>query len=122
MKKLAGLSILALTALVLWAPRAGAYETYSQNRDATNCRGCHGNFRASPYVGMDGVSWGDDAHDVHRRVMLNSDCDTCHGGSNFPIVIGASTGGAGFPAIGCVGCHGRDAAPHERRRATGCKR
>jgi cysteine-rich repeat protein len=109
MKKLAGISILALTALVLWAPRADAYGTYSEARDATNCRACHGDFRDSGYQGTDGEFWGDDPHDVHRRVMLNSDCSTCHGAGFFPVGIGFSAGGVGFPAIGCVGCHGRDA-------------
>jgi cysteine-rich repeat protein len=101
----------AFTALVVYAPTASAYEQYSQNKDATNCRGCHGDFRASPYVSLaDGVSWGDDAHDIHRRDMLGSDCDTCHGnGPFFPVLMGSSAGGTGFPAIGCVGCHGRDA-------------
>jgi hypothetical protein len=101
----------AFMALVLYAPRAGAYEQYSQNKDATNCRGCHGDFRASPYVSLvDGSSWGDDAHDVHRNIMLDGDCATCHGsGPRFPVLIGSSAGGSGFPAIGCVGCHGRAA-------------
>jgi cysteine-rich repeat protein len=109
MKKLAGYTVLALAALVLWAPRADAYETYSQNRDDTNCRACHGDFRDSGYQGTDGELWGDDPHDVHRRVMLNSDCSTCHGSGFFPVGIGFSAGGVGFPAIGCVGCHGRTA-------------
>jgi hypothetical protein len=110
MKRLVGISILALAALVLWAPRGGAYETYSEARDLTNCRFCHGDFRDTTYVGAsDGVPWGDDPHDVHRRTMLDSDCSTCHGANFFPVGIGVSDGGAGFPAIGCVGCHGRDA-------------
>jgi hypothetical protein len=56
MSKPAGLSILALAALVLWAPRADAYETYSQNRDATNCMDCHGDFRDSPYTSLSDVT------------------------------------------------------------------
>jgi hypothetical protein len=28
---------------------ARAYEQYSENKDATNCRLCHGGFRDSPY-------------------------------------------------------------------------
>jgi cysteine-rich repeat protein len=99
MKRLVGLSIMVLTAWVLLAPGAEAYETYSQNRDATNCRGCHGDFRNSGYQGTDGEFWGDDPHDVHRRVMVSSDCSTCHGAGFFPVGIGFSAG--------CVGCHGR---------------
>lgn len=88
-----------------------AYDTYSQNGDATNCGACHGDFRAAPYTSLrpgEGV-WPDSAHNVHRYDMLDSDCGTCHGGaSRFPVRTDSSTGGSGFPAIGCLGCHGRN--------------
>ena len=88
-----------------------AYNQYSANRDATNCRACHGDFRSSPYVSLkDGQSWGDDLHDVHRNTMLTGECDTCHSSGRFPAFLGSSNGGfGGLPAIGCAGCHGRAA-------------
>jgi cysteine-rich repeat protein len=109
MKTLAALSTLAF---LLWAPGAGAYEQYSDNRDATNCRGCHGDFRSSPYnpALSDGENWGDDLHDIHRVQMLNRDCQTCHqSGTFFPVLTFSSGGGEGFPPISCMGCHGRAA-------------
>ena len=95
---------------LLLAGSTAAYPQYSVNGDATNCRGCHGDFRSSPYTSLtDGESWGDDLHDVHRNVMLDKDCDTCHssGPGKFPVLIGNSAGGVGLDPIGCSGCHGR---------------
>ena len=93
-----------------------AYDTYSTSRTNGNCATCHGGFRASPYTSLkDGVSWEDDMHDVHRREMIESDCDTCHDASRFPEPIATSNGGTGWPAIGCVGCHSpRDASAATR--------
>jgi hypothetical protein len=101
--------ILVGAALLLLAGGAGAYDKYSVNGDATNCRACHGDFRASPYTSLtDGLSWGDGLHDVHRYNMLSGDCDTCHSsGPKGNVLIGSSNGGAGLPAISCSGCHGR---------------
>jgi hypothetical protein len=95
----------------LSANRTQAYEQYSVNRDATNCRACHGDFRTSPYTSkVDGQSWADDLHDVHRNTMLSGDCDTCHAALRFPVRLDSSTGGTGGLApISCVGCHGRAA-------------
>jgi len=94
--------------LAIGAGSAQAYDQYSVNRDATNCRACHGDFRASPYVSLsDGVSWGANLHDVHRSTMLSGDCDTCHLSGRFPVLIDTSTGGTGLAAISCTGCHGR---------------
>jgi len=99
-----------LVAGLLWTSEAAAYEQYSVNNDATNCRGCHGDFRDALYVSpVDGVPWGDDPHDIHRNVMLTGDCDTCHSGSSkFPVLTSSSNGGAGLSAISCMGCHGRE--------------
>lgn len=86
------------------------YQSYSTSGgSAGNCASCHGDFRSSPYTSkVDGQSWGDDLHDVHRRTMLNSDCNTCHtGSSRVPTLIGSSNGGDGLAAYGCAGCHGR---------------
>ena len=80
----------------LCANRSQAYDVYSVNRDATNCRACHGDFRASPYTSkVDGQSWADDLHDVHRNTMLSGDCETCHFASRFPVHLDSSTGGTG---------------------------
>jgi cytochrome c553 len=58
--------IIALAAVFAWAPNASAYPTYSQNRDATNCRGCHGDFRAGSYSSFkDGSPWPSGLHDEH---------------------------------------------------------
>ena len=100
--------LLAFAVLAVWSSDAVAYSQYSVNRDATNCRACHGDFRSSNYVSLkDGQSWGN-IHDVHRNTMLGGDCDTCHSGSSrFPVLLGVSGGGTGLQAISCVGCHGR---------------
>jgi len=110
---LAGTSVILLVFMItgLTANRTQAYVQYSVNKDATNCRKCHGDFRSSPYTSLvDGQSWGDDLHDVHRNTMLAGDCDVCHFASRFPVNISASTGGfGGLAPISCVGCHGRAA-------------
>ena len=102
-------TFLTFAVLMAWAPEASAYTQYSISRSAGFCADCHGGFRDNPYISPKGDNWGDDAHDVHRRTMLNSDCDTCHqAGGFFPVRLFESVGGAGFPPIACVGCHGRD--------------
>jgi cysteine-rich repeat protein len=100
--------ILVLAALATWTPNAEAYSTYSVNRDSTNCRGCHGDFRAGSYNSFkDGAPWATGLHDGHRFTMLSGDCSTCHSSPFFPVLLGSSPGGTGFPPISCVGCHGR---------------
>ena len=102
-------SLFTITVLMTGAYEAWAYETYSTDKNFGNCADCHGNFRVSPYMSLsDGASWGDDLHDVHRRVMLTSDCSTCHGPSRFPVSLDSSNGGTGLAPISCVGCHGRE--------------
>lgn len=100
---------LSCLAITLWSSGAIAFEQYSANRTSGNCADCHGGFRASPYVSLaDGVSWGDDLHDVHRNTMLGGDCSTCHLASGrFPVMLNSSVGGTGFTPISCNGCHGR---------------
>jgi len=104
-------TILVCGLAMFLAGSAGAYERYSENDDATNCRssGCHGDFRASPYTAKsDGQSWANGLHDVHREVMLDDDCEVCHATEErFPVLLGSSDGGIGFSAISCSGCHGR---------------
>jgi hypothetical protein len=105
------LGILVGGVLLALAGTAHGYPQYSESRDATNCRACHGDFRASPYTSLvDGIAWADGLHDVHRNIMLDGDCDTCHGtGPRFPVLIGSSAGGIGLDPISCSGCHGRAA-------------
>jgi hypothetical protein len=99
--------LLSVVVLVTWSHPGLAYDRYSVNRDATNCRACHGDFRAAAYVSpVDGQNWGN-IHNLHRTTMLNGDCSACHFSSRFPTFIGSSTGGTGLSPIGCLGCHGR---------------
>jgi hypothetical protein len=91
---------------------ATAYDRYSIDDDATNCRQCHGDFRSGSYVSpVDGLDWGN-LHNIHRSTMLSGDCDVCHIGNNrLPVMIAESDGGDGFEPVSCMGCHGVDPAP-----------
>ena len=111
---------LVLPALVGLAGVAGAYDRYSVNKDATNCRGCHGDFRATaPYTSAsDGVAWKHPStsanlnlHDGHRTFMLSGACNVCHLSGRFPTYTNQSAGITGYAAIGCIGCHGREESP-----------
>jgi len=90
----------------------GAYDRYSIDDNATNCRQCHGDFRSSNYVSLvDGQSWGN-LHNIHRSTMLSGDCDVCHiGNDEFPVMIAQSNGGDGFEPVSCMGCHGVNPTP-----------
>ena len=101
------LSSAAILALSVWVPEVRAYTQWSVARNATNCRACHGDFRASVYTSPAGVNWGVNLHDLHRNTMLSGDCNTCHNSSRFPALLNQSLGGTGLATIGCVGCHGR---------------
>ncbi len=106
---LARILVLSVACLAVWSGSASAYQQYSQNRDATNCRACHGDFRAADYFSVkDNGYWGN-LHSLHRMTMLSGDCDVCHQISTFPVQLSVSNGGTGLAPIGCVGCHGRDA-------------
>jgi hypothetical protein len=107
-KKTSGTYLFVLVTIALLAGPASAFEQYSQNKDTTNCRECHGDFRAASYTGPNGMNWGVNLHDLHRSTMLSDDCNTCHtGSSRFPVLLASSNGGTGFAKIGCTGCHGR---------------
>jgi hypothetical protein len=107
---------------------ASAYDQYSVNKDATNCRACHGDFRGTaPYTSAsDGVQWKNPStagnvnlHDGHRNYMLSGDCNTCHQVSGrFPVMLKTSAGGTGLSPISCLGCHGR-AEPNAGGAITG---
>ena len=107
--------LVMFVALMLLAAYAWGYEQYSQNGDATNCRACHGDFRASFYteMGLDGGFWFSGLHDSHRSQgsgFLNGECLACHGsGPRFPVRLNSSAGAPGLSPISCTGCHGRDA-------------
>jgi hypothetical protein len=93
------------------AAGAWGYDQYSVNGDATNCRACHGDFRASFYteMGPDGGFWFNGLHESHQA-MVESDCNTCHStGGRFPVKLDSSNGASGLSPIACTGCHGRDA-------------
>lgn len=107
----ASAGLMAVLALTIWAARPEAYPTYSEDRDPeSNCRRCHGDFRDDNYISRtDGKNWGN-LHDLHRRVMVSSDCLTCHRGFGplfYPMYMNRSGGGEGLEPIACVGCHGR---------------
>ncbi|MFN8628320.1 MAG: hypothetical protein U0587_20395 [Candidatus Binatia bacterium] len=91
------------------ATRSDAYPAYSQNKDATYCRQCHGDFVSGKYTSHhDGSAWNTDLMSGHNS-MIASACSACHQSSPvfFPVAIGASAGGGGLSSTGCVGCHGR---------------
>jgi len=94
--------------LVIRVGTAQAYPQYSENGDATNCRACHGDFRANPYISLtEGADWGAALMDVHATDMLSGDCQACHNsGPRFPVLTGTS-GGSGGLVFSCAGCHGR---------------
>jgi len=101
----------ALLVLVIWAVRSEAYETYSENRDATNCQACHVVFKGNPnYTSLhNGTPWNTDLHSGHEN-MISFECLACHQSvsSFFPVSIGTSAGAGGLSPMGCVGCHGRE--------------
>jgi hypothetical protein len=72
-----------IAALAMGTPSSDAFPTYSQDRDATNCRLCHGDFRADNYISnSDRKDWGN-LHNLHRFTMFDEDtdvskCDPCH--------------------------------------------
>jgi len=103
------LSLTALFGLLAIGPGASAFPQYSENKDATYCRECHGDFNAGVYESLvDGSSWGTNLMDVHSTSMLSGDCSTCHGaGPRFPVLTNSSAGGTGLDPISCSGCHGR---------------
>jgi hypothetical protein len=94
--------------LMIGALQGRAYETYSVNDDATNCRACHGDYRSDSYISLsDGMNWGN-LHNMHRFDILNADCYTCHTtGTDFPVYLAESAGGSGMEPLSCMGCHGR---------------
>lgn len=106
------LLVLASAALLLAEVRSvEAYDAYSQNRDATNCAACHGDFNSGSYVSShDGTAWGTDLMAGHSAMMAG-DCGACHlSGPRFPVLTNVSAGGSnGFSTSGCIGCHGRQA-------------
>jgi hypothetical protein len=105
-----GVSFVALLVLVVLAVRSEAYQTYSQNRDATNCATCHGDFRDPNYTSRhNGTPWNIDLMSGHET-MVSFECLACHQSvsSFFPVSIDASAGGGGLSPKACVGCHGRE--------------
>lgn len=102
-------ALIFVCALMMALPTTvSAYTQYSAADDDTNCRSCHGDFRANSYTSVvDGQNWGN-LHNLHRSTMLSGDCDACHIASGrFPAPLAESAGGDGLDPIACMGCHGR---------------
>jgi len=108
----------AIASFFLTVQHVEAYGEYSSGSDGTQgCKECHGDFRELGYTSLvDGGAWASSInpqntslHDVHRYDMLNGDCDVCHStGGRTPVYLNSSNGGkGGYPAIACIGCHGR---------------
>jgi hypothetical protein len=100
--------LIILVASAIWTSKVNAFPTYSEARNATNCRGCHGDFRAPGYMSFkDGTSWGIDLMNGHLINMLGgSTCFACHSsGGFFPVSLGSSSDST--LSMSCVGCHGR---------------
>ncbi len=99
--------LLAVLLVMFLVTSSAAYDRYSQNDDATNCRTCHGDYRSSSYTSLtDGQNWGN-LHNLHRQTMVSGDCNVCHGSDDFPVLVASSNGGSGMEALSCMGCHGR---------------
>lgn len=123
MSKIVWICLIPLSLLLPLSDPADAFPRYSNNRDATFCRGCHGDFRSAAYTSRkDGENWGD-LHNLHRLTMLSGDCNTCHTGTSatrFPVFMRSSNGGADLAPISCLGCHGRaEDAGHDGTRSAG---
>jgi hypothetical protein len=98
-EKLAVLSMMALAALALSAPRASAWGVYYLNASNPNCTSCHPGFQGG---------FGASLHDNHLDNLVSGPCTTCHTGSagSTPVPTGTDDPDE---FTGCVGCHGRDA-------------
>lgn len=104
------MALLFAASLFLFTGGIQAYDQYSVNKDATNCRACHGDFRATPYTEMapGGVAWPSSAMDTHVDLMVDGVCLACHtSGPRFPVLTNSSTGDTGVLTFSCAGCHGR---------------
>ncbi len=92
--------VIALIALLSWAPEASAYESYHDPNldDQGYCSACHPGFTGGR---------SDVTHALHTGGTdpVTTTCDLCHTGSgrDNPLTMW-STGNN----LGCVGCHGRD--------------
>jgi len=105
-------TVIVIGIVILGVPGTEGYDRYSENDDATYCRGCHGDFRSGSYISpVDDQNWGN-LHNIHRSTMLSGDCDVCHiGDDRLPVYLNSSDGGDGFEPVRCMGCHGVDPAP-----------
>jgi len=91
---------LVLGGVLLWAPAAVAYSTWSGG-----CQDCHGGFKAGNYTSMssdDPAAWGQNLMDGHVSQFALG-CSDCHSGGSFkPVTLDVSNSG-----ITCSSCHGR---------------
>ena len=99
MQKLLMIPVFGLL-LIIFSSEVLAYADYS------GCSECHGGFRDSPYISMDGTNWGDDLMDAHVN-FVGGTCDACHkSGSKGEVFLNLSNDS--LLSKSCVGCHGRD--------------
>ena len=89
---LLGIGVSLLLLLTLWAPKAHAYDTWSNG-----CVNCHGDFNSGTYVSQtDGTSWGTNLMQGHINFMGSGACSICHqppsGTPRSPVYIGLSAG------------------------------
>jgi len=94
--------VLAMAALAVWAPRAGAYPSYDDGA-GNGCVQCHNN--SSEDGGFTGGNAGN-LHVLHLTKFAITSCALCHSssaGGSKPVLTYYS--GDGY---GCSGCHGRD--------------
>jgi hypothetical protein len=105
------IGVVAALSVALSASDSAAYQYYSVNYDEFDfCAHCHGAFALADVSLSEGATWPDTLHFVHRRDMLDGDCETCHqrAGGIWPRVdVGYSDSGTGLAPIACAGCHGR---------------
>jgi len=108
-------TLIGFAVFVLATGVAMAYDWYDDPDTTDDCLSCHGDFRDWPYTSLKAGEgeWPTDLHDTHRNDMVggSGNCGACHGGlggSRSPVSLYTSDGEPGLPAVGCVGCHGRD--------------
>jgi hypothetical protein len=91
---------LVLTALAVWAPRAGAYPSYDDGA-GVGCVQCHFNGSdTGGFTGGNGI-----LHQNHLAKFGITSCTLCHqhSGGEKPVLTYWSTDG-----FGCSGCHGNN--------------
>ena len=95
---------LAVGFVLTWPGPVEAHERYSDG-----CQACHGSFFGG--TSPKGTTFpSNNKHTMHENSgYIGASCNLCHrSGDGWDPYIGWSNGTASNPAIGCLGCHGRD--------------